>query len=313
METKEMKNMEQTIFEAKGLTKKYRETLALDHISFTLKRGEIYGFIGENGAGKTTTMRLITGLSFPTSGRMALFGKSGEKELQKQRARIGCTVEEPALYKNMTAEQNLEAQRIQRGIPDKTCIPETLKLVGLSDTGRKTVRHFSLGMRQRLAIAMALLGSPEFLILDEPINGLDPSGIVEIRELMKKLNRERGITILVSSHILSELYQTATRYILLHKGHVLEELTQQELDEKCKRHIAIKTNDAAKAATVLESALHTANFQVMPDGAIQLYDHLDDTESVARVLSKAGLLVTGLSLAGDSLEDYFLHRIGGKK
>jgi len=304
--------MEESIFEAKNLTKKYKETLALDHINLELHRGEIYGFIGENGAGKTTMMRLITGLSFPTNGSISLFGKSGEKELQKQRSRIGCMVETPALYKNMTAEQNLEAQRIQRGIPDRECIGETLKLVGLSDTGKKTVRHFSLGMRQRLGIAMALLSDPEFLILDEPINGLDPSGIVEIRELMKRLNQEKGITILVSSHILSELYQTATRYILLHKGRVLEELTQSELDEKCKRHIAIRTNDTAKTATALESTLHTANFQVMPDGTVRLYDHLDNMEDVARVLSQAGLLVTGLSLAGDSLEDYFLNKIGGR-
>ena len=304
--------MEESILEAKELTKKYHGTLALDHINLTLRRGEIYGFIGENGAGKTTTMRLITGLSFPTEGRLTLFGKSGEKELQKQRTRIGCMVENPALYKNMTAEQNMEAQRLQRGIPGKECIGETLKLVGLSDTGKKAVRHFSLGMRQRLGIAMALLNDPEFLILDEPINGLDPSGIVEIRELMKRLNRERGITILVSSHILSELYQTATRYILLHKGRVLEELTQSELDEKCRRHVAIKTNDAAKTATTLEGRLHTTNFQVMPDGTVRLYDHLDDLEDVARVLSGAGLLVTGLSLAGDSLEDYFLNKIGGR-
>lgn len=300
------------VFEARNLTKKYRETLVLDHINLSLQRGEIYGFIGENGAGKTTTIRLITGLSFPTEGSLSLFGKSGDKELQKQRARIGCIVETPALYKNMTAEQNLEAQRIQHGIPDRQGVAEVLKLVGLSDTGKKTVRHFSLGMRQRLGIAMALLSDPEFLILDEPINGLDPSGIVEIRELIKRLNRERGITFLVSSHILSELYQTATRYILLHKGHVLEELTQQELDEKCKRHICIQTDDAAKTAFALESALHTTNFQVMPDGTVRLYDHLNEMKDVAKVLSQAEILVTGLTLAGDSLEDYFLHKIGGR-
>lgn len=304
--------MGKSIFEAQNLTKKYKGVLALDHVNFSLQRGEVYGFIGENGAGKTTAIRLITGLSFPSEGSMSLFGRAGEKELQRQRARIGCMVETPALYKNMTAEQNLEAQRIQRGIPDKECISKTLKLVGLSDTGKKTVRHFSLGMRQRLGIAMALLNDPEFLILDEPINGLDPSGIVEIRELMKRLNQERGITLLVSSHILSELYQTATRYILLHKGRVLEELTQNELDEKCKRHIAIRTNDAAKTAAALENALHTINFQVMPDGTVRLYDYLDNIEDVARILSQAGLLVTGLSLAGDSLEDYFLHKIGGR-
>ena len=307
-----MNGMEEVIFEARNLTKKYRNTLALDHINLSLRRGEVYGFIGENGAGKTTAIRLITGLSFPTEGSMTLFGKSGKKELQRQRARIGCMVETPALYKNMTAVQNLEAQRIQRGIPDRDGIGKTLKLVGLSDTGKKAVRHFSLGMRQRLGIAMALLNDPEFMILDEPINGLDPSGIVETRELIRQLNQERGITFLVSSHILSELYQTATRYILLHKGRVLEELTQRELDEKCRRHIAIKTNDAAQTAITLESDLRTTNFQVMPDGVVRLYDHLDNMEEVAQALSRAGLLVTGLSLAGDSLENYFLHKIGGR-
>lgn len=307
-----MKPVEESILETENLTKRYRDTLALDHVGITLRRGGIYGFIGENGAGKTTAIRLITGLSYPTGGRMALFGKTGGRELQKQRARIGCTVETPALYKSMTAGQNLEAQRIQRGIPDRECIPETLKLVGLTDTGRKAVRHFSLGMRQRLGIAMALLGNPEFLILDEPINGLDPSGIAEMRELIRRLNRERGITFLISSHILSELYRTATSYILLHKGRVIEQLTQKELEEKCRRHIAVRTDDAAKTATVLESALHTTNFQVMPDGTVRLYDYLDDTGTVARALSQAGILVTGLSLAGDSLEDYFLHRIGGR-
>ena len=307
-----MNGMEEVIFEARNLTKKYRNNLALDHINLSLRRGEVYGFIGENGAGKTTAIRLITGLSFPTEGSMALFGKSGTKELQRQRARIGCMVETPALYKNMTAVQNLEAQRIQRGIPNRDCIGKTLKLVGLSDTGKKAVRHFSLGMRQRLGIAMALLNDPELLILDEPINGLDPSGIVEIRDLIRQLNQERGITFLVSSHILNELYQTATCYILLHKGRVLEELTQRELDEKCRRHIAIKTNDAAQTTITLENNLLTTNFQVMPDGTVRLYDHLDKLEEVAQALSRAGLLVTGLSLAGDSLEDYFFHKIGGR-
>lgn len=305
--------METPVFEAENLTKRYRGTLALDHINLSLRRGEIYGFIGENGAGKTTTIRLITGLTFPTEGTMSLFGKSGQRHLQRQRARIGCIVETPALYKNMTARQNLEAQRIQRGIPDRQCIDEALKLVGLSDTGKKTVRHFSLGMCQRLGIATALLSDPEFIILDEPTNGLDPSGIVEIRQLIKNLNRERGITFLVSSHILSELYRTATRYILLHKGRIIEELTQQELDGKCRRHILIKTEDAAKTAAALETALHTANFQVMPDGAVRLYDNLDNIKEVAAALSQAGILVTGLSLAGDSLEDYFLHKIGGRQ
>ena len=193
--------MNSVILEARSLTKEYKQTPALDHINLQIKKGKIYGFIGQNGAGKTTFLRLVTGLAFPTSGTLSLWGKSETVELQKQRKRIGSMIETPALFPAMTAYQNMEIQRIQRGIPDKTVIKRTLDMVGLNDTGKKRVRNFSLGMRQRLGIAMALLNTPEFLILDEPVNGLDPAGIVEIRNLLKTLNREYGMTILVSSHI----------------------------------------------------------------------------------------------------------------
>lgn len=207
--------MSSVILEAHDLTKEYRHTVALDHIDLKIEKGKIYGFIGQNGAGKTTFLRLVTGLAFPTSGTLSLWGKTVEKELQEQRKRIGCMIETPALFPTMTAYQNMEIQRIQRGIPDKAVIQKTLDMVGLKDTGKKAVRNFSLGMRQRLGIAIALLNTPEFLILDEPINGLDPAGIVEIRNLLKSLNKEYGMTILVSSHILEELYQTASEFILI--------------------------------------------------------------------------------------------------
>lgn len=207
--------MSSVILEAHDLTKEYRHTVALDHIDLKIEKGKIYGFIGQNGAGKTTFLRLVTGLAFPTSGTLSLWGKTVEKELQEQRKRIGCMIETPALFPTMTAYQNMEIQRIQRGIPDKAVIQKTLDMVGLKDTGKKAVRNFSLGMRQRLGIAIALLNTPEFLILDEPINGLDPAGIVEIRNLLKSLNKEYGMTILVSSHILEELYQTASEFMIL--------------------------------------------------------------------------------------------------
>lgn len=184
-------------------------------------------------------------------------------------------------------------------------------MVGLKDTGKKAVRNFSLGMRQRLGIAIALLNTPEFLILDEPINGLDPAGIVEIRNLLKSLNKEYGMTILVSSHILEELYQTASEFILIDKGKIIEEISDRELNDRCKRHIAIKATDPQKALIVLEETLHTDSFKLMPDGMIRLYDYLDDMEKVAAALSDAHILVTGLSVAGDTLEDYFLSKIGG--
>ena len=281
--------MSSVILEAHDLTKEYRHTVALDHIDLKIEKGKIYGFIGQNGAGKTTFLRLVTGLAFPTSGTLSLWGKTVEKELQEQRKRIGCMIETPALFPTMTAYQNMEIQRIQRGIPDKAVIQKTLDMVGLKDTGKKAVRNFSLGMRQRLGIAIALLNTPEFLILDEPINGLDPAGIVEIRNLLKSLNKEYGMTILVSSHILEELYQTASEFILIDKGKIIEEISDRELNE----------------------TLHTDSFKLMPDGIIRLYDYLDDMEKVAAALSDAHILVTGLSVAGDTLEDYFLSKIGG--
>ena len=305
--------MSPIILEAHDLTKKYRHTVALDHIDLQIEKGKIYGFIGQNGAGKTTFLRLVTGLAFQTSGTLDLWGKSSTKDLQEQRKRIGCMIETPALFPAMTAYQNMEIQRIQRGIPDKAVIEKTLNMVGLKDTGKKSVRNFSLGMRQRLGIAIALLNTPEFLILDEPINGLDPAGIVEVRNLLKSLNKEYGMTILVSSHILEELYQTATEFILIDKGKIIEEISDQELNERCKRHIAIKATDPQKALLVLEEKLHTENFKLMPDGTIRLYDYLDDLEKVAAVLSDAHILVTGLSVSGDTLEDYFLSKIGGSE
>ena len=214
--------MNVTVFEAINITKKYRNTLALNQVSMSVMQGDIYGFIGENGAGKTTMIRLLTGLAEPTTGKIALFGESNKK-LAKQRERIGCIIESPSLYLDMTAYENLEVQRLQRGIPGKGCIDNALALVGLKDTGKKKAKDFSLGMRQRLALAIALLGNPEFLVLDEPINGLDPTGIIELRNLLKRLNKERGITILISSHILTELHQLANRYGILHEGKLLQE------------------------------------------------------------------------------------------
>lgn len=301
------------ILETQDLTKRYQELAALDHINLQIEKGKIYGFIGQNGAGKTTFLRIITGLVFPTSGTLRLWGESGTTKLQEQRKRIGCMIEMPALFPNLSAYQNMEVQRIQRGIPDKTLIEKTLQMVGLPETGKKSVRNFSLGMRQRLGIAMALLNTPELLILDEPINGLDPAGIVEVRELLKRLNKEYGMTIIVSSHILEELYQTASEFILIHTGKIIEKLSDHELNERCKRHIAIKTSDAQNALLVLEDKLHTDNFKLMPDGVIRLYDFLDNLELVAAVLSDEHILVTGLSVAGDTLEDYFLGKVGGCK
>lgn len=304
--------MAETIFKASDLCKNYKNTFALDHVDMEIHRGEIYGFIGENGAGKTTTLRIITGLAYPSAGAINLFGCTEEKELNQQRKRIGCTIEGPAVYPDLSARQNLEVQRIQRGIPGKKCVDEILETVKLTNTGSKKAGDFSMGMKQRLGLGIALLGKPEFLILDEPLNGLDPMGIVEIRELIKQLNKERNMTVLISSHILSELSQLATCYGIIHQGKMLEQISAKELNEKCKKHIRIQTNNVAKAAVILEAQLHTSKFEIFPGNIIQLYDFLDDIGKVSAALSAGNVSIEEISPHGDSLETYFTHLIGGE-
>ena len=233
--------------------------------------------------------------------------------MQHERGKIGCTVEMPALYKDMTAKQNLEIQRVQRGIPDKKCISKTLELVGLNNTKGKKVNNFSLGMKQRLALAVALLGEPEFLILDEPVNGLDPTGIIELRELLKKLARENHVTILISSHILSELNQLATCYGFLHHGKLLKQITAKELNEECKRHIKLKTDDTKRTVTVLEEQLKFKNFSIYPDNYIRIYEKLEETHTISKTLSSNGIVVEEISVQGEELETYFENLIGGGK
>lgn len=303
--------MSEYILRTDKLSKKYKQDYAIENINVTIKKGEIYGFIGQNGAGKSTMLRLVTGLTFPTSGSIELFGNNNPKDFPELQKRMGAIIENPALFLNMTARENLEVQRLQKGIPGKDCIDKTLELVGLTDTGKKKTKNFSLGMKQRLGLAIALLSDPEFIILDEPTNGLDPMGIVELRELIKKLNREKGLTVLISSHILSELHQLATKFGIIHKGKLVEELSSKELDEKCKQHLRIKVDDPARGATVLEKHLFTTDFEVMEDGMIKLYRHFDDVRKVSRALTNNGLVIEHLSQTGDSLESYFSKLVGG--
>ena len=303
--------MGEYVLRTKNIYKKYGKSFALDNINIEIKKGEIYGFIGQNGAGKTTLLRVVTGLTTPTKGTVELFGQSSEKGLVKSIKRVGAVVESPALFPNMSAYENLELHRLQKGIPDKKCIDRTLKLVGLENTGRKKVVNFSLGMKQRLGIAIALLSDPEFLILDEPTNGLDPMGIVELRKLIKRLNREREMTVLISSHILSELHQLATRYGIIHKGRLLEEISASELNQKCRQYLRIKVDNPSKGATVLETELNSTDFEIMPDGIIKLYSHLNDIQRVSLALTKNNLIIEHFSQAGDDLESYFAKLVGG--
>lgn len=304
--------MNDNILKTINLTKSYHGVNALSSISLSLKPGKIYGLIGQNGAGKSTLMRLIAGLSFPTDGKVELFGHSGEKELQLERKRIGCMIEYPSLSLNMTAKENIKLHRIMKGIPNEEIESELLNFVGLSDTGKKKVKNFSLGMKQRLGIAIALLGNPELLILDEPINGLDPIGVVEIRTLLKRLCEEQQMTILISSHNLPELYQTATDYIIIHKGEIKQTLTLSELEECCRHHLLISCEEPEKLVTTLETKLKTTNYQVMPNKSVKLYDYINEKEYIAKVLFENGLVITNLSNEGDTLEDYFISIVGGK-
>lgn len=301
--------MEKMVFETRHLVKKYGNHIVLNDVNIAIPQGAIYGLIGENGAGKTTLIRLLCGLAAPTQGEIYLFGENNPRKQINQRKRMGCLVESPALFPDMSAAQNLEVQRLQRGIPGKKCIAQTLALVGIENTGNKKAKDFSLGMRQRLALAIALLSDPEFLVLDEPVNGLDPVGIVELRELLIRLNQERNMTILISSHILSEMYQLATCYGILHKGKLLEQFTSKELNEKCKKYLSIQVTDEAKAIAVIEQQLGTDHYEVI-NQEIRLYAYLDRPEVVLDVFAKAGVGVKQVATNGEDLEGYFTSLIG---
>lgn len=302
--------MSDVIFKTVNLSKKYKDNIILDNIDMEIKRGQIYGFIGENGAGKTTLIRILAGLAYPTSGELILFGEKDKEKINKNRSRIGCIVESPMLYPNMTARENLEIERIEKGIMDKNCIDEVLSLVNLVNIENKKVKNFSLGMKQRLGIAGALIASPELLVLDEPVNGLDPTGIIELRALLLKLNKERNMTILISSHFLEELYHLATNYGIIHKGKLLEEIHTSELDGKCSKYIYIKVDDVKKTKTIIETKLYTDKFQIYNDKIIKMYDYIDNTGLVNQTLVLNGVKVEGITLKGNTLEDYFASLIG---
>lgn len=303
--------MSDIILQTHNLSKKYSDYFAVNNVNMTIRKGQIYGFIGQNGAGKTTLIRLVTGLVGITSGEIELLGLRGADGLNEARTNIGSLVESPAFYGDLTARENLEVSRLVRNIAGKKCIDEVMEQVGLKDVGKKKVKNFSLGMRQRLGIANALLGDPRFLILDEPINGLDPVSIVEVRELLKKINKEKDITILISSHILGELSELATNYGIIHKGKLIEEISAKELNEKCRQYIEIQVDDVKKSVVLIEQKLKTDDFEVMPDNIIKLYSHLDSAGEINTLLSTSNIVVNKILLKGQNLEEYFINRIGG--
>lgn len=303
--------MDNFILRTFDVTKIYKNLTVLDKVNMSIKKGQIYGLIGLNGAGKTTLMRVISGLIEVNRGSIELFGESNNDKIQKERRRMGCLIETPALHYYKTVYENLEIERLHKGIPEKESVEKVLSLVNLSNFKNKKIKDLSLGMKQRLGIAMALLGNPEFLVLDEPISGLDPIAIIETRELLKKLNKEAGVTILISSHILEELYQLANCYGIIHKGKLIEQITDKELEEKCRRFLHIKVDNSAKAAVILNTKLSTSNFNILPNNIIKLYDYVDISEIVSKTFAREGVLVKELMPMGDSLEEYFSKVIGG--
>ena len=265
--------MSEIVLATHGLSRAYGHSKALDRVDVTVRKGDIYGLVGRNGAGKTTLMRLVTGQSTPTEGSVELFGQTG-RELERARSRTGAMIEVPSFAPFLTARENLEYYRIQRGIPGKGAVDEVLEAVDLRDTGKKKFKTFSLGMKQRLGLALALMNHPDFLILDEPINGLDPEGVAEFRTLLRRLNQERETTILISSHILSELANLATCYGFLDNGMMLEQISARALEEKCRACIEARVDDASRAALVLEQSLGIRDYEVLPGHLPVSYTHL---------------------------------------
>jgi ABC-2 type transport system ATP-binding protein len=256
-------------------------------------------------------MRLITGLAAPTSGELELFGASGEYALRRGRRRIGQSIETPALYPSMTAAQNLEVQRIMAGVPDKGSVKRTLSVVELTDTGKKKVKDFSLGMKQRLALAVALISNPEFLILDEPVNGLDPKGIIEVRELMCRLARD-GITLLVSSHLLDELAQTATHFGIIHEGRLVRQLSAGELADESRQYVSIVTKDTSQAVALLTKYIGIRDFKAVSASELRIYEQIDRVGDMNTLLVKNGVGVEGIGVSKQRLEEYFMNVTGGK-
>lgn len=301
--------MSEIIIDVKNLDKQYMKQKAVDGASFQIKEGMICGLIGPNGAGKTTIMKMLGGLSLPTGGSLEIYGASDEKGLAHARSRMSFMIETPYAKEKLSARENLEKQRLQKGIPDKKRIDEVLEIVGLSDVGKKPVKNFSLGMRQRLGIANALMTKPEIMVLDEPVNGLDPEGIVEIRELLLKLNREEHITILISSHILSELSLLCTDYLFINKGKLLQAVSADELKKLCREYYRISTDNNSLAAAILENKLGITQFDVDKDGSIRLYEQLDNMYTVSKTLFENGVVPVVLHINEANLEQYYMNMV----
>ena len=304
--------MSDYLIETKQLTKIYGEQAAVKNINLHVKRGKIYGLLGRNGAGKTTTMKMLLGLTQPTSGEVKIWGKPLRGNEKKLLPRIGSLIESPGFYPNLTATENLRIFATLRGVPNRNAIKDALDLVGLPYKDKKLFSQYSLGMKQRLAIALAVMHDPELLILDEPINGLDPIGIAEVRSFIRELCDARGKTILISSHILSEISMLADDVGIIDHGTVLEEESLEELEQKSSKHIHFTVSNAAQAARVLERDFQEYHFSILDDHNIQLYNLTLPIGKIVTAFVANGLEVTEAHSCEESLEDYFRRVTGGE-
>ncbi len=301
----------ETVLQTFALTKAYKSHKAVDSVSLTVRKGDIYGFLGQNGAGKTTTIRMILGLIKPTSGEVELFGKKVTAKETDHLERIGAIIEFPGFYPNLSVRENLEIHRYLMGMPDQKVIDDSLELVGLQEVKTRRLNKLSLGMKQRLGIARALLHKPELLILDEPTNGLDPGGIKEIRRLLLDLAGTRNMTIVVSSHILSEVQLIANRIGIIHQGRLVKEVGLEEIDTFNQHYLELKVKNDRKAAYVLEQKCKLKRYRIVDQGVIRIYEQLDDSALLNKMLVQEGVEVSEIFLQKDSLEDYFLRLTGG--
>ena len=301
--------MSELLLTTDRLTKKYGKHMAVNGVSMHVERGAVYGFIGKNGAGKTTFMKMITGLANPTSGSITLFGETGQ-ELGRVRSKLGCLIEAPGIYPKLTAFENMQLKTLAMGRYNKEYINELLELVGLGDTKKKKSGQFSLGMRQRLGIALALVGEPEMMVLDEPINGLDPQGIVEVRETIHRLSTERGITILISSHILDELSRIATHYGIINNGELIRELSSEQLHNECSSRLDITVKGAARAAAEILERMGIG-FSLQGEDRIFVTEGIERSAEINTALVQNGLAVSELTVRAAALEDYYLSLTGG--
>ena len=299
------------VLKTNALCKSYKHFKALNGLTMNVPKGAIYGLVGKNGAGKTTFIRLICGLQNPTSGEYSLYGiKNSEKEILKSRRRMGAVVETPSIYLDLTAAENLKEQYRILGIPSYDSIPKLLKLVGLENTGNKKAKNFSLGMRQRLGIAIALAGDPDFLVLDEPVNGLDPQGIIEMRELILKLNREHQITVLISSHILDELSRLATHYGFLDNGTMVKEISAEELEASCRKCVRLEVTNVKALVRVLDEM--KIDYNMISDHAADVFAKIN-VSKLTMALSKENCEVISMQERDESLESYYVGLVGGNE